>query len=96
VELLKGNTEDAVESRDVSTKQQQIARLARIHLELSFTSLAYHIDRWWLLEAYRRTRKGGAVGVDGQTAEEYAKALGANLRCDAYIYRRARELKRVP
>lgn len=79
MELLKGNTEDAVESRDVSTKQQQIARLARTHSEVSFTSLAYHIDRWWLLEAYKRTRKDGAVGVDGQTAEEYAKDLGANL-----------------
>lgn len=79
MELLMGHTEDAMESTDVSTKQQQIARLARIHPEVSFTSLAYHIDQWWLLEAYKRTRKDGAVGVDGQTAEEYAKNLGANL-----------------
>jgi RNA-directed DNA polymerase len=80
MELLRGNTEDAVESTDVSTKQQRIARLARIHPEVSFTSLAYHIDQWWLLEAYRRTRKDGAAGVDGRSAEEYAKDIGNNLK----------------
>jgi group II intron reverse transcriptase/maturase len=42
-------------------------------------SLSHHIDIEWLTEAYRRTRKNGAVGVDGQTAEEYAKNLQANL-----------------
>ena len=34
----------------------------------------------WLREAYRRTRKDGATGVDGQTAEEYAMKLEENLR----------------
>jgi hypothetical protein len=37
-----------------------------------FTTLAHHIDIEWLHEAYRRTRKSGAVGVDGQTARDYA------------------------
>ena len=69
-----------MESESVSTKQRRIAELARIHPEVSFTSLAYHIDLRWLHEAYKRTRKDGAVGVDGQTAEEYAKDLGNNLR----------------
>ena len=81
MEPLRGNTEDAMESDDeVSTKQQRIAELARIHPEVSFTSLAYHIDLRWLHEAYQRTRKDAAVGIDGQTAEEYAKDLGGNLR----------------
>jgi RNA-directed DNA polymerase len=81
VELSVGDTEDAMESEEeVSTKQRRIAELARIHPEVSFTSLAYHIDLRWLLEAYQRTRKDAAVGVDGQTAEEYAKDLGGNLR----------------
>ncbi len=31
-------------------------------------------------EAYRRTRKDGATGVDGQTAKDYEANLGANLR----------------
>jgi retron-type reverse transcriptase len=69
-----------LESANVSTKQGRIAELARIHPEASFTSLAHHIDLWWLHEAFQRTRKDGAVGVDGQTAEEYAKGLGGNLK----------------
>ena len=69
-----------MESVDVSTKQRRIAELARIHPELSFTSLAHNIDLGWLREAYWRTRKDGALGVDGQVAEEYAKGLEENLR----------------
>ncbi len=34
----------------------------------------------WLYEAYRRTRKDGAPGVDGQTADAYAEHLEDNLR----------------
>jgi RNA-directed DNA polymerase len=45
-----------------------------------FTTLAHHIDVDFLREAYRRTRKDGAVGVDHQTACEYATALDENLR----------------
>jgi RNA-directed DNA polymerase len=64
----------------VLTKQRRIADLARIHPQVSFSSLAYHMDLEWLYEAYCRTRKDAAVGVDGQTAQEYAKSLGANLK----------------
>lgn len=54
--------------------------LARQGPQMAFTSLAHHIDIEWLREAYRRTRKDGAAGVDGQTAEEYAANLEANLQ----------------
>jgi group II intron reverse transcriptase/maturase len=75
------NTEDALKSdEEVSTKQQRIAELARIHPDVSFTSLAYYIDLRWLHEAYLETRKDGAVGVDNQTATEYQEKLGENLR----------------
>jgi group II intron reverse transcriptase/maturase len=47
---------------------------------MAFTSLAYLMDIDWLKEAYRRTRKDGAVGVDGVTAEEYEQDLEGNLR----------------
>ena len=56
---------------DVSTKQQRIATLAEQSPEMGFTSLAYLMDVEWLHEAYRRTRKRGAVGIDGQTAADY-------------------------
>ena len=44
------------------------------------TTLAHHIDEDWLREAYRRTRKDGARGVDGQSASHYAEHLEDNLR----------------
>ena len=47
---------------------------------MAFTNLAHHIDIDWMFEAYRRTRKDGAVGVDGQTATGYAADLEGNLR----------------
>ena len=47
---------------------------------MSFTSLNHHIDLIWLYEAYRRTRKDGAAGVDGQTADAYAEHLEENLQ----------------
>lgn len=56
---------------NVYTRQQRIAANARAHPERAFTSLAHHIDRAWLEEAYRRVRKDGAVGVDGQTASAF-------------------------
>ena len=78
-EPLKGKTMDAKESSNVYTKQQRIAELARIHPEVAFTSLAYHMDLDWMKEAFRRTRKDGAVGVDGVTGKEYGENLEANL-----------------
>ena len=70
----------ASEPVDVSTKQRRIAELARRSPEMGFTSLAHFIDIYWLLEAFRRTRKDGAVGVDGQSGEDYAADLDGNLR----------------
>jgi group II intron reverse transcriptase/maturase len=46
----------------------------------ALTTLAHHIDVDWLREAYRRTRKDGARGVDGQSAEQYAQHLEDNLQ----------------
>lgn len=65
---------------NVSLKQHRIAALAKGSPELAFTSLAHLIDLEWLHEAYRRTRKDGAVGIDGQTAEDYEVHLETNLQ----------------
>jgi RNA-directed DNA polymerase len=67
-------------SLDVSTKLERIAELARRKPGVSLQTLAHHIDVDWLREAYRRTRKDGAPGVDGQSAEQYAEQLEANLQ----------------
>ena len=64
----------------VSTKRQQIAELASGAPEMVFTSLAHHIDLDLLHAAYAATRKDGAVGLDGQTAEDYAAHLEDNLQ----------------
>ena len=64
----------------VSTKLQKIATLAREEPQRVLTTLAHHIDVDFLREAYRRTRKDGAPGVDGQTAAEYAEDLESNLQ----------------
>ena len=67
-------------STTVSTKQERIATLAKQSPQMAFTSLAYLMDINWLKEAYRRTRKNGAVGVDGVTADDYQQDLEANLQ----------------
>jgi len=65
--------------KQVSPRLQQIAKLAREAPEMVFTTLAHHIDIDLLLEAYRRTRKDSAPGVDGQTGADYAVNLVDNL-----------------
>ena len=64
----------------MSTKLRGIAELAKQAPGLAFTTLAHHIDIDLLREAFRRTRKDGAVGVDGTSAAEYATDLEVNLQ----------------
>lgn len=63
----------------ISTRLQRVADLARQTPKMTLTSLAHHIDVEFLREAYRRTRKDAAAGVDGQTAAEYALELETRL-----------------
>ncbi len=64
---------------NVTTKLRRIAELARKDRTRIFTSVAHAIDLDWMKEAYRRTRKDGAAGVDGCTWANYATNLEANL-----------------
>ena len=66
--------------QSVSTKLARIAELAREDPNRVLTTLGHHIDVEFLREAFRRTRKDGATGVDDQTAEQYEKDLEGNLR----------------
>ena len=71
---------EAPTSETVSTKIERIAMRAKQAPTMVLRTLAHHIDVEWLKEAYRRTRKSGATGVDGQSADEYARELESNLR----------------
>ena len=68
-----------MESQNVCTRQRRIAELAGQTPRFRMVSLNQYLDLEWLQEAYRRTRKDGALGVDGVCAEEYERKLDANL-----------------
>jgi RNA-directed DNA polymerase len=80
MESMKGKTAGTPSPGKVSTGLHRIADLARQAPEMAFTTLAHHVDVGLLREAYRLTRKDGAVGVDGKTAKEYGANLEKNLR----------------
>ena len=63
----------------VLTVQQRIAKLAQRSPDFAFFSLAHSIDLHWLEEAYHRTRKDGAAGIDDVTGQEYAENLHDHL-----------------
>jgi group II intron reverse transcriptase/maturase len=77
---LGGKTTETPISDTVSTRLQRIAELAREAPERASLSLAHHIDLEFLKEAFRRTRKDGATGVDGQTGAAYEEKLEENLQ----------------
>jgi RNA-directed DNA polymerase len=79
-EPLEGKTAGKPVPDEVSTRLQRIAELAREDPERALLSLANRIDVEFLHEAYRRTRKDGATGVDGQTGKEYEEKLWENLQ----------------
>lgn len=63
----------------VLTRQCLIAELAEKKPQECFTSLNHYLDMAWMKEAYERLRRDSAVGVDGQSVEDYGKELESNL-----------------
>ena len=86
---------DTQGSQTISTKLQRIAKQAASNPELVFNNLYHLLDFDFLLEAYRRTRKDGAPGVDKVTAKKYAENLVANLR-DLHVRLRTSRYKAPP
>lgn len=80
MELIGGKMSGTWGLGSVSTRLYQVAELARRRPGMVITTLAHHIDLAWMWEAYRRTRKDGAVGVDKVDAGAYAANLEANLK----------------
>jgi group II intron reverse transcriptase/maturase len=77
---MERKTTETPISEKVLTKLQRIAQLARESPTRCFLSLAHHIDPEFLLEAFNRTRKDAAAGVDGQTAADYVMGIADRLR----------------
>jgi len=69
-----------MDSANLLTKWQWIVELARRKPGTMLFSLNHVIDFEWMREAYIRTRKDGAAGIDGVTPRDYEANLEANLR----------------
>jgi len=80
MEPLEEKMNETPSSESISLKLERIAELAKKAPGMAFTTLAHHMDIDWMREAYKRTRKDGATGIDGQTAEQYAANLEDNLQ----------------
>ena len=79
-EPLVGHTGRDMDPANLLTKRRWIVELARRKPGTVLFSLQHVIDFEWMREAYIRTRKDGATGIDGVTAAEYEANLEANLR----------------
>lgn len=77
--MLEGKMPGTSDLDTISTRRQQIANLAKRVADKPLLTLAHHIDIIWLNEAYRRTRKDAAAGIDGVTAATYEQNLQGNL-----------------
>jgi group II intron reverse transcriptase/maturase len=69
-----------MDSANLLTKWHWIVELARKKPGAVLFSLNHVIDFEWMREAYMRTRKDGATGIDGVTAQDYEANLETNLR----------------
>ncbi len=79
MEPPRGNTADASPSDLVSTKLKRIATLAEQMPDKALFTLNHYLDLDLLSRACSRTRKDAAVGVDGETYEEFRKGLHERL-----------------
>lgn len=78
-EPFEGHTAEALNPDPVSTKRERIATLAKQSPQMAFTSLNHHLDGALLCRAWELTRRDAAVGVDGQTYDEYTQGLYRRL-----------------
>ena len=78
--LLEGTMTGTPNPESISPRLRKIANQARQMPQAALRTLAHHIDIDFLHEAYRRTRKDGATGIDEQTGREYEGNLDENLK----------------
>jgi RNA-directed DNA polymerase len=77
--IVTGKHGGTLKPESVSTKQERIAALAKENPAMALATIGHYIDYEWVKYAYDCTRKTGAVGVDGQTGQDYAVNLEQNL-----------------
>jgi RNA-directed DNA polymerase len=76
----EGNMSETQGFVNVFTRLRRIAIVARDNPQMAFTSLNHCLDLELLREAFHKTRKNGAPGVDGRTWRDYEANLEANLQ----------------
>jgi len=75
----EGNMLETQSSNPMSTSLFRLAELGRTNKNRCFTNLNQYLTKELLETAFYQTKKDGAPGVDGQTKQDYAKHLNANL-----------------
>ena len=95
MEPKEGQMKRAQTLGSIKTRLRRIAETARENPEMVFTNLAHNIDPYFLGEAFRRTRKGGAVGVDGVRGKDYGENLSENVK-DLWQRMKSRTYKPQP
>jgi RNA-directed DNA polymerase len=78
--VLGSKTGETLRSPTVTPNLQRLAAQAARDPARVLTTWASRIDADLLREAYRRTRKSSAAGLDGVTAQRYAAHLAEHLR----------------
>lgn len=84
----EGNMHETQSSKTLSTSLLRLAMLGKQYPQRCFTNLNQYLTKDLLRTAFHQTRKDGAVGVDGQTAADYAQRLEDNLE---NLLRRAKD-----
>lgn len=79
MEPKEGTMTETLLFENISPRLHRVARLAREDRTRALLSLSHHMDLGLMREAYERTRKDGARGVDDGGAEEFARNLEGNL-----------------
>jgi RNA-directed DNA polymerase len=75
----KGDTYRTQGRESVRSALGRVREAARRHRTMKFTALLHHVTVELLKQAYAKTRRQAAAGVDGVTWGEYGKRLDENI-----------------
>lgn len=78
-ESMEGKETGAQQPERSSTKLQRVAEQAKRNRKMRWVSINHLLDLDLLRESWRRIRKDGATGIDGETAQAYSQDLEKRL-----------------